>query len=473
MSISINPLFSLVEAAQLVGHHHQKDPITASVGEGQHVSSTHEVSDDDQTIASKMIALRENHLMALRAAATNAGLNPPQTASLSPAPTQHRVSRRVTVAVDDASGGKEIFPMKLHALLADPAVRDVISWLPQGKSFVVLRPDVFASSVLPRYFAPEGSNSLNARPAAGKDGTIKKTQGVHKYPSFTRKLNRWGFRQISRGPDAGAFCHDLFQRDAPELCRGMVCQKSRKSKQAIMERQSMNSDVSDLISLSSVSTKSTSASGDKINNCSAAVTVSSAGVSTSSRSLPFKKRRSFQSMDGSMDGDIPSVVSHRNSSSRRNATFPALEVPEVVAKRNTSSAEPTTNGGIMAEAAAKEALARHFHEQHRAFAISSLMENSRLAMEAAGIKVSANQPAEASSQVVVARNLTLAKINSTSKQQTPILGATTDSAVFAPTVPHLSLDRMSSSHAAVQPSSAAAAKDALMKAYMQALNTSR
>lgn len=477
MSISINPLFSLVEAAQLVGQHlHQKDRIPASVGEDQHVSSAHEVSDDDQTIASKIIALRENHLMALRAAATNAGLNPPQTASLSPAPTQHRVSRRVTMAVDDSSGGKEIFPMKLHALLADPAVRDVISWLPQGKSFVVLRPDVFASRVLPRYFAPEGSNSLNARPAAGKDGINNKAQGVHKYPSFTRKLNRWGFRQISRGPDAGAFCHDLFQRDAPELCRGMVCQKSRKSKQAMMERQSVNSDVSDLISLSSVSTKSTTASGERINNCSAAVTVSTAGVSSSSRSLPFKKRRSFESMDTSMDGDIPSVVSHRNSS-RRNATFPTEEVLEVFANRATPSAETPANGGIFAEAAAKEALARHFHAQHRAFAISSLMENSRLAMEAAGIKVSSstNQRTEAPSQVVVTRSLTPAKINKTdtSKQQTPILGATTDSDVFAPTVPHLSLEQMSSSHAAIQLSSAAAAKDALLKAYMQALNTPR
>eukprot|EP00577_Skeletonema_sp_RCC1716_P014264 CAMPEP_0113373534 /NCGR_PEP_ID=MMETSP0013_2-20120614/1110_1 /TAXON_ID=2843 ORGANISM="Skeletonema costatum, Strain 1716" /NCGR_SAMPLE_ID=MMETSP0013_2 /ASSEMBLY_ACC=CAM_ASM_000158 /LENGTH=467 /DNA_ID=CAMNT_0000255481 /DNA_START=93 /DNA_END=1496 /DNA_ORIENTATION=+ /assembly_acc=CAM_ASM_000158 len=465
MNSSINPLFSLVEAAQLVGNHHQKAPITASVTEGQQVSSsTHEVSDDDQTIASKMIALRENHLMALRAAATNAGMNstvPPQTAPLPAA------GRRVTIAADDSSGGKEIFPMKLHALLADPAVHDVISWLPQGKSFVVLRPDVFAARVLPRYFAPEGSNSLNARPATGKNGSVKRAQGVHKYPSFTRKLNRWGFRQISRGPDAGAFCHDLFQRDSPELCRGMVCQKSRKSKQAIMERQSMNSDVSDLISLSSVSTKSTTASGEKINNCSAAITVSTAGVSTSSRSLPFKKRRSFQGIDGSMDGDIPSVVSHRNSS-RRNAPFPTEAVPEMVAKR-----ESGINGGIMAEAAAKEALARHFHEQHRAFAISSLMENSRLAMEAAGLKVSANQRTEAPSQVVVNRSVTTAKTDetNTSKQQTPILGATTNSAVFAPTVPHFSLEQKCSSHAAVL-SSAAAAKDALMKAYMQALNGS-
>eukprot|EP00984_Skeletonema_dohrnii_P017328 scaffold7866_cov100-Skeletonema_dohrnii-CCMP3373.AAC.1 len=54
-----------------------------------------------------------------------------------------------------------------------------------------------------------------------------------------------------------------------------------------------------------------------------------------------------------------------------------------------------------------------------------------------------------------------------SKQHTPILGATTDSAVFAPIVPHVSLEQMSSSQAAVL-SSAAAAKDALMKAYMQA-----
>ncbi len=470
MSSSINPLFSLVEAAQLVGSHQQKAPFTASVREGQQVSSsTHEVSDDDQTIASKMIALRENHLMALRAAATNAGLTSTVPSQTAPLPTPSSSGRRVSLAVDDSSGGKEIFPMKLHALLSDPAVQDVISWLPQGKSFVVLRPDVFASRVLPQYFAPEGSNSLNARSSKGKNGTVKKAQGVHKYPSFTRKLNRWGFRQISRGPDAGAFCHDLFQRDAPELCRGMVCQKSRKSKQAMMERQSMSSDVSDLISLSSVSTKSTVASGEKNVNCSAAVTVSTAGVSTSSRSLPFKKRRSFQSVDGSMDGDIPSVVSHRNSSSsRRNASFPAEGgVPEMVAKPG-----PPNNGGIMAEAAAKEALARHFHEQHRAFAISSLMENSRLAMEAAGLKVSTNERIEAPSQVVVNRSVT-AKANEakTSKQQTPLLGATTDSAVFAPTVPHLSLEQSSTSYSAVQ-SSAAAAKDALMKAYMQALNGS-
>lgn len=460
-SSSINPLFSLVEAAQLVGHQHHEKASTRSTAEDKQAPSTQVVvSDDDLTIESKMTALRDNHLMALRAAATSAGLEPPSVQQTATQSTN--VTRRVTMAVGDSSVvGKEIFPMKLHALLADPAVRDAISWLPQGKSFVVLRPDVFAANVLPRYFAPEGSNSLNARPATGKDGTVKKAQGVHKYPSFTRKLNRWGFRQISRGPDAGAFCHELFQRDDPELCRGMVCQKSRKSKQAVLE--SRNSDIpSDLISLSSVSTKSTSASGDKV-NCSAAVTVSTAGRSTSSmRSLPFKKRRSFETMNGAVSVDIPSVVSHRNSSRKHN-TFPALNLSEMAStSRNAAHA--------MTEVVAKEALAKHFHEQHTRFALSALMENSRQAMEAAGLPVCGNHHTEAPSQVVVTKTPTIkaGSTSATSKQQSsPILGATVDSTVLALTVPQiLSIEQKNSCHASVT-----AAKDALLKAYMQALNS--
>ena len=426
---------------------------------------THEVSDDDTTIVSKMIALRETHLMALRAAATSAGLQqtlPPQTASLTPAKattTQpQRVSRRVTMAMDESSGGKETFPMKLHALLADSAVCDIISWLPQGKSFVVLRPDMFASRVLPRYFAPEGSNSLNARQANGKEGSVNKAQGVHKYPSFTRKLNRWGFRQISRGPDAGAFCHELFQRDDPELCRGMVCQKSRKSKQAITERLPMKSDASDLISLSSFSTKSTSASGEKTNNCSAA-TVCTEGVSTASfRSLPFKKRRTFGCIENAMDEDIPSVVTHRNSSYKNSISS------GMVAQPDTSSGSANC---VSTEVFAKEALARHFHEQHTAFALAALMENSRLAMEAAGLKVSASQLNDAPTQVVIASTPTKPIKTSARKQQSPILGATTDSALLVPTVPQLLFEHKNSSYSS---SSAAAAKDALFNAYMQALN---
>ncbi|KAL7526306.1 hypothetical protein ACHAXR_001417, partial [Thalassiosira sp. AJA248-18] len=191
---------------------------TETVSPAAHTPSfdvrTHTISDDDDTMASTKIAtLRDNHLQALRAAATRAGLaaatppappavpaaaymnqEPPMVAS--PAPTtQAYFPQQVRIARGDS---QEMFPMRLHALLSDPTVSDVISWLPHGKSFVVLRPDIFANQVLPRYFAPEGSNSLNAKTATmvGKTGNLQiKNKGVHKYPSFTRKLNRWGFRQ--------------------------------------------------------------------------------------------------------------------------------------------------------------------------------------------------------------------------------------------------------------------------------------
>jgi hypothetical protein len=101
-----------------------------------------------------------------------------------------------------SKSSRETFPQKLMRILSNPAVGGVIRWLPHGKSFCILNPQEFADSVLPMYFS------------------------VHKYPSFTRKLNRWGFRQISRGSDAGAFSHALFQRDATDLCLGMLCEKS-------------------------------------------------------------------------------------------------------------------------------------------------------------------------------------------------------------------------------------------------------
>ncbi len=39
--------------------------------------------------------------------------------------------------------------------------------------------------------------------------------------------NRWRFRQISRGLDASAFCHNLFQRDIPRHCQNNNQQQER------------------------------------------------------------------------------------------------------------------------------------------------------------------------------------------------------------------------------------------------------
>lgn len=354
--------------------------------------STHAISDDDDSSANlaasaKMAALRENHLQALRAAASAAASNQQQLHRLAPAAASYpqlvtNASRRLSGGSESsASSSKDIFPMRLHALLADrdPAARDAVSWLPHGKSFVVLRPDVFAAVVLPRYFAPEGSNSVSSSSSSSSKASSK---GVHKYPSFTRKLNRWGFRQISRGPDAGAFCHELFQRDDPAMCRGMVCQKSRKATPGgassksrahkIGSSSSSSSLPDDLASVSSASTMGTrSVASYERRAYSSTVTVSTAGAA-SRKSLPFKKRKAAAAANETW-GDIPSTISHRSSTAAEHDAAPAC--PSAAASQAPADAE----------AAARAALARHFHEQHRAFALASLMENSRLAMEAIGM----------------------------------------------------------------------------------------
>ena len=76
--------------------------------------------------------------------------------------------------------------------------------MPHGKAFVITDPDAFSSEVLARYF--------------------KST----KFKSFTRKLYRWGFRQITKGPDKGSYHHELFVRDDPTLCVKMNCHYSDK-----------------------------------------------------------------------------------------------------------------------------------------------------------------------------------------------------------------------------------------------------
>jgi len=136
------------------------------------------------------------------------------------------ISRITSKTVGDTNGQsnpkkKEIFPQKLMEILADSTLSEIVSWLPHGRSFVIIRPDLFCEEVLPRYLPPADS------------------RGSTKYPSFTRKLNRWGFRQATRGADTGAFHHPFFRRDQPVLCMKMVCQKSRDRQQCPQKQRSL------------------------------------------------------------------------------------------------------------------------------------------------------------------------------------------------------------------------------------------
>lgn len=94
------------------------------------------------------------------------------------------------------------FPQRLMEILNNEEHSDVISWLPHGKGFIMYKKKKFAAQVLPKYFKQS------------------------KFTSFTRKLNRWGFVRVTRGPETGAYYHQFFQRGNLRLCMQMSCQSS-------------------------------------------------------------------------------------------------------------------------------------------------------------------------------------------------------------------------------------------------------
>jgi hypothetical protein len=77
------------------------------------------------------------------------------------------------------------FPVKLYAILGQKEFSDIITWMPHGRSWKVLKPNLFESLVMPLFF--EYSN----------------------YHSFNRLVNAWSFRRISSGPDRGSYYHEV------------------------------------------------------------------------------------------------------------------------------------------------------------------------------------------------------------------------------------------------------------------------
>jgi hypothetical protein len=77
------------------------------------------------------------------------------------------------------------FPVKLYALLSQPLLSSIITWLPHGRSWRVISTRAFETSVLPVFF--ESDN----------------------YHSFNRVINAWGFRRKSSGPDKGSYFHEV------------------------------------------------------------------------------------------------------------------------------------------------------------------------------------------------------------------------------------------------------------------------
>jgi hypothetical protein len=77
---------------------------------------------------------------------------------------------------------------------ANKGFEDIVSWQPGGNSFKVLKPKLFAATIMRRHF--------------------KQTQ----YKSFQRQLNIYGFQRIHYGPNMGGYMHACFIKGLPERC---------------------------------------------------------------------------------------------------------------------------------------------------------------------------------------------------------------------------------------------------------------
>lgn len=111
------------------------------------------------------------------------------------------------------------FPLKLHRIISDECNTDIIRWLPSGKAFIIADKKRFAAEILPRFFSQ-----------------------ACKFTSFTRKLTRWHFRRIPRGPLIGAYYHDLFLRNQEQLCYQMVCKVETAGSKSMQLRSISHAD---------------------------------------------------------------------------------------------------------------------------------------------------------------------------------------------------------------------------------------
>lgn len=90
-------------------------------------------------------------------------------------------------------------PSKLHAILSIPELQHIIAWDTHGRSFNVLKPRIFETEVLPKYFAHS------------------------KMTSFLRLVNGWNFRRLTSddNPNSGSYYNEYFLRSMPWLCNKM------------------------------------------------------------------------------------------------------------------------------------------------------------------------------------------------------------------------------------------------------------
>lgn len=116
----------------------------------------------------------------------------------------------------------DIFPQKLMNILSNGEFEDIISWMPDGKSFSIRNKDSLIS-VLRKYNFQET-----------------------KFDSFRRKLHRWGFKVVKKGiKDTRAYHHRFFLRDDPTRCLKMKSRTQRPTNMALKKKYDTSTKVTD------------------------------------------------------------------------------------------------------------------------------------------------------------------------------------------------------------------------------------
>jgi hypothetical protein len=109
---------------------------------------------------------------------------------------------------------KQTFAQKLMHILSIKECQDAIRWMPNGCAFCIVDSKELVDKVLPKYFKEA------------------------KYTSFTRKLNRWGFKHFTlptsepnTEKEMSIYTHEKFLRDNPTLCQQMDGGHRRRNSQ--------------------------------------------------------------------------------------------------------------------------------------------------------------------------------------------------------------------------------------------------
>jgi hypothetical protein len=112
-----------------------------------------------------------------------------------------------------ASGHVPTFPAKMHAILTNPKLNDIVAWAPHGRSWTILKPRAFEVRILPKYFEHS------------------------KFSSFVRQANGWGFRRLASGNDRNTYYHEYFLRGMPWLVKKMRRPKVNEKKSISPEQE--------------------------------------------------------------------------------------------------------------------------------------------------------------------------------------------------------------------------------------------